>query len=87
MPCLISYPGHIPEGQRLKNLTLNVDIAPTLLNYAGVKIPSDMQGVSMKGLLEGDKSVEKNWRKSAYYQYFEYPKCSHTMESVQTAIN
>ena len=74
MPCLISYPGHIPEGQRLKNLTLNVDIAPTLLNYAGVKIPSDMQGVSMKGLLEGDKSVEKNWRKSAYYQYFEYPK-------------
>ena len=74
MPCLISYPGHIREGQRLKNLTLNVDIAPTLLNYAGVKIPSDMQGVSMKGLLEGDKSVEKNWRKSAYYQYFEYPK-------------
>ena len=33
-----------------------------------------MQGESMKGILTGDEAVKNNWRKSAYYQYFEYPK-------------
>ena len=58
----------------LKDLTLNVDIAPTLLDFAGVQIPEDMQGRSMKGLLQDDEETKKNWRRSAYYQYFEYPK-------------
>lgn len=74
MPCLISYPNGIGKGQNLKELALNVDIAPTLLDFAGVRIPEDMQGTSMKQLLTDEKSAEKNWRKSAYYQYFEYPK-------------
>ena len=58
----------------MKDLTLNVDIAPTLLDFAGVQIPEDMQGRSMKGLLQDDEETKKNWRRSAYYQYFEYPK-------------
>ncbi len=74
MPCLISYPKLIKNNQNLNALTLNVDIAPTLLDLAGVKVPSDMQGVSMKGILTGDAKAEKKWRKTAYYQYFEYPK-------------
>lgn len=74
MPCLISFPKAIKKGQLPKELALNVDIAPTLLDFAGIEIPSDMQGVSMKGLLTGDDNVKNNWRKSAYYQYFEYPK-------------
>lgn len=74
MPCLISYPDGIKKGQKISDLTLNVDIAPTLLDLAGVEIPDDMQGESMKGLLEGSKKAHDNWRKSAYYQYFEYPK-------------
>ncbi|MGM9868152.1 MAG: sulfatase [Sodaliphilus sp.] len=74
MPCLISYPKAVKKGQNLSQLTLNVDIAPTILDFAGVEIPADMQGESMKGLLTGDKKVESNWRKEAYYQYFEYPK-------------
>lgn len=74
MPCLISYPKAIKKGLKPKELTLNVDIAPTLLDFAGIKAPADMDGESMKGILMGDKQVEKNWRKSAYYQYYEYPK-------------
>lgn len=62
------------KGMCLKDLTLNVDIAPTLLDFAGVQIPEDMQGRSMKGLLQDDEETKKNWRRSAYYQYFEYPK-------------
>ena len=74
MPCLISYPNAIKKGQDLEELTLNIDIAPTLLDFAGVRIPDDIQGESMKGLLTGKTGVKDNWRKSAYYQYFEYPK-------------
>lgn len=74
MPCLISYPNMIKKGQNLNEITLNVDIAPTILDIAGVDIPKDMQGESMKGLLIGNQDVVNKWRKSAYYQYFEYPK-------------
>ncbi|MGL4293318.1 MAG: sulfatase family protein [Bacteroidales bacterium] len=74
MPCLVSYPNGIKKGMSLSELTLNVDIAPTLLDFAGVEIPKDMQGKSMKGLLNGNKKEISKWRKSAYYQYFEYPK-------------
>jgi arylsulfatase A-like enzyme len=74
MPCLISYPKGIKAGTDVKNLALNIDITPTLLDYAGVTIPSDIEGESLKPLLEKNKKAEKNWRKSAYYQYFEYPK-------------
>ncbi len=74
MACLISYPNRVDGEQREDNITLNIDIAPTILDYAGVKIPRDIQGESMRPLLENDPKGEKKWRKSAYYQYFEYPK-------------
>ena len=74
MPCLISYPKGIKKEATIKKIALNVDIAPTLLDYAGVQIPSAMHGKSMKNMLAGDTTAIKNWRKSAYYQYFEYPK-------------
>lgn len=74
MPCLISYPNAIKKGINLDDITLNVDIAPTILDFADVKIPSDIQGKSMKGLLTNHDKYSKEWRKSAYYQYFEYPK-------------
>lgn len=71
MPCLISYPSKIKKGTVVDELALNIDIAPTLLDFAGVDIPDDIQGESMKGLLTGTASPD--WRKSMYYQYFEYP--------------
>lgn len=73
MPCLISYPEGVESGQMIDNITLNVDIAPTLLDFAGIQVPEEMHGESMRGLLQGDGKVERNWRRSAYYQYFEYP--------------
>lgn len=74
MPCLISYPNGIKKSEAIEQIALNIDIAPTLLDFAEVEIPSDMQGVSMRAMLEGDEEAKANWRKSAYYQYFEYPK-------------
>lgn len=79
MACLIRYPKDIKPGIKIEQLGANIDITPTLLDYAGVKIPNDIQGESLRPLLEQNKKAEENWRKAFYYQYFEYPKWHHVL--------
>jgi arylsulfatase A-like enzyme len=54
-----------------KDLVSNVDFAETMLDMAGVKVPADMQGLSMVPVLKG--KTPSNWRKEHYYHYYEYP--------------
>ena len=54
-PMVIRYPAKITPKQQVDRFTLNLDIAPTLLDYAGISIPADMQGVSMRNLLQKGK--------------------------------
>ncbi|WP_242696152.1 sulfatase family protein [Longitalea luteola] len=68
-PMVIRYPAKIKAGQQVNEFTLNLDIAPTLLEYAGVAVPADMQGESMNRLLQ--KGQVRNWRKEIYYHYYE----------------
>jgi len=49
----------------------NLDFAETFLDAAGVPIPAEMQGRSLKPLLKGETPAD--WRKSFYYHYYEYP--------------
>ena len=70
MPFLIKNPRTIEAGTTSDAMIMNVDFAPTLLDMAGLQIPSEMQGKSFKEALEGN---EKNQRKSVYYHYYEYP--------------
>ena len=70
MPFLIKNPRTIEAGTTSDAMIMNVDFAPTLLDMAGLEIPSEMQGKSFKGAFEGD---ENNQRKSVYYHYYEYP--------------
>lgn len=69
-PLLIRYPGEIEPGTRSDALVQNLDFAPTFLDYAGVEIPEDMQGESMRPLLSGESD---QWRQAVYYTYYEYP--------------
>ena len=70
MPFVIKNPRAIKPGTTSDAMVMNVDFAPTLLDMAGIEIPSEMQGKSFKGTFEGD---EKSPRKSVYYHYYEYP--------------
>ena len=74
-PLLVRYPKAIPAGSRIPQMALNLDLAPTLLAFAGAPIPEDMQGRSMKPLLENGKA--RGWRKALYYHYYEYPHGWH----------
>jgi len=68
MPFLIRWPGHIAPGSVNRDLVLNVDFAPTLLDCAGAAVPADMQGRSFRSILEGHTPA--NWRTAMYYRYY-----------------
>jgi arylsulfatase A-like enzyme len=68
VPMLLSYPKLIAPGQVRDQMVLNIDIAPTLLDLAGLPIPSEMQGRSWRPLLAGGNPT--NWRKSFLCEYF-----------------
>lgn len=67
MPLLARWPRVIKTGSSTSELVQNLDFAETFLDIAGVKIPSDMQGMSLVGLMKGERPP---WRKSLYYQYY-----------------
>jgi arylsulfatase A-like enzyme len=71
VPMILRYPGHIRPGTTREEMVLNLDMAPTMLDIAGLPVPSDMQGRSILELAE-DKPV-KDWRKDWLYEYYEYP--------------
>jgi len=70
-PLLVRWPGHTPPGSVCKKMVMNLDFPETFLDVAGLPIPEDMQGRSLKPLLEGQDPPD--WRKSIYYRYYEYP--------------
>lgn len=51
-------------------MVLNIDVAPTFLELAGVEVPDWMQGRSWKPLLENKKAA---WREDFLYEWYEYP--------------
>ena len=77
MPFIVRWPERIDAGSKNGALVSNVDFAPTFLEMAGVDIPSDMQGKSLVGMLDGSRTEPV--RETFYYQYYEYP-ASHCVE-------
>lgn len=69
-PLLIRYPQQIKSGIDNNDLVQNIDLAPTILEVAGVGIPQDMQGLSLVPLFHQNNT---NWRDELYYHYYEYP--------------
>ncbi len=85
-PLLIRYPARVPGGQRPDPLVLNLDLAPTILDFAGLPVPDPMQGRSLRPILTAQTPAD--WRKAIYYHYYEYPHGWHDVkkhDGVRTA--
>jgi arylsulfatase A-like enzyme len=69
VPFLVRYPALAAKASArvVDDMVLNIDLAPSLLDFAGVSIPKVMQGRSWRTLLTGQ---DPSWRKSWFYQYF-----------------
>ncbi|MFD2256271.1 sulfatase [Luteolibacter algae] len=69
MPFVARYPAAIKGGTKVDQLANNVDFAPTLLDFAGVKeMPESFEGRSFLPLLEG-KTIS-DWPEATYYRYW-----------------
>lgn len=68
MPFLVRYPAEIAAGSVNKDISLNIDMAPTFLDMAGLEIPPDMQGRSIRPLLNGQ--TPSDWRTSMFYIWY-----------------
>ncbi len=67
MPLLVRYPKAIKSGTVRDELALNIDVAPMLLELAGVTVPATMQGRSLVPLLRGKRP---DWRNSFLIEYY-----------------
>ncbi len=65
IPMLVRYPKLVKAGSKVDGTVLNIDLAATFLELAGVKSPESVQGSSMLPVLQG-----KAGRKSFLYEYF-----------------
>jgi choline-sulfatase len=62
VPLLFSWPGHIQEGnEEPSHLVSGLDIMPTLCDYAGIRPPQNMRGVSLRDVLDSKVS---SWNRS-----------------------
>ncbi len=67
IPMIMVYPGKIEPGSTISEMVLNVDFAPTVLSYAGIEVPEQMQGYSVRPLFE---AVPTEWRDAFFYEYY-----------------
>ncbi|MBJ7257648.1 MAG: sulfatase [Akkermansiaceae bacterium] len=69
VPFIVRYPalGDKARGRIVDDVVLNLDLAPSLLDFASVQAPKQMQGRSWRTLLTGD---DPSWRQSWFYEYF-----------------
>jgi len=67
VPLLVRWPERLEGGPPIEKLVQNIDIAPTLLEAAGLAVPDYMQGSSMLPLLTRE---EVPWRDRIFYEYY-----------------
>lgn len=67
---MIRWPNRVPAGQVRDEMVHNIDVAETLLEYAGLTIPPTMQGRSFLPLALGRSLAD--WRKDWLYECYEY---------------
>ena len=70
VPFVVRLPENRYGATINSSLVANLDVAPTLLDAAGVRVPGYMEGGSLLRLLSDEK---KNWRETFFYSYFFEP--------------
>ncbi len=67
VPLVMQLPSLVKSGSKVENVVANIDIAPTLLELAGMRAPAHMDGQSYVPLLRGEKLT---WRENLLYEYY-----------------
>ena len=68
-PVVFSWKGKLAGGRTLPALVSTIDVPPTLLDFAGVSIPSSYEGTSLRPMLEGREQAGRAALYGALYHY------------------
>ncbi|MFN8239568.1 MAG: sulfatase [Bacteroidales bacterium] len=69
VPCIMRWPGVIPEGEVCNKLASSIDILPTLAEITGAQLPAvKIDGVSILTLMKGQSDAEPRHEFLYYYQ-------------------
>ncbi|MHC4564328.1 MAG: sulfatase family protein [Planctomycetota bacterium] len=81
VPLIFSQPGRFKEGLRSDALVELLDIPPTLLELAGLRVPDTMHGKSLLPILTGlaDPGHHRDFVRCEYYEVLEGPRSYATM--------
>ncbi len=88
-PFILRYPALVKPGQTTAELVSTLDIAPTVIELAGLSIQESFQGVSFTPILLGKSSArtytaaEHNWHD---YQAFERSICTRNYRYVRNFV-
>lgn len=74
-PLLVRYPKEIAPGTVSHELMSNIDIAPTLLKYAGVDVPEEMQGICCNDMIAGKE--QDVYHNGIYFRYWMHRAHTH----------
>lgn len=67
VPCIMAWPGRIPEGVLLEQVGATIDLVPTIAEITGASLPErPIDGVSLAGLITGE-AAEGPRDEYAYY--------------------
>ena len=83
VPLIMRCPSVIKPNTKVTEVIQNIDIAPTIMAYAGLATPAQMQGKSFLPILKGEKIP---WKDKAFYEYYweyDFPQ-TPTMFAVRT---
>ena len=67
IPLLVRYPPRVRPGTTPQEMVLSLDLAPTLLELAGLSPSSGLQGRSLVPIFSG---AARDWRQSFLIEYF-----------------
>lgn len=67
VPLLVYSPPNISPGTKIEQVIQNIDIAPTILEMGGLKMPENMDGKSFNPILNGESIP---WRDKVFYEYY-----------------
>ncbi len=56
VPCIMQWPGVVPEGEECHSISASIDFFPTIMHYAGVETEYDIDGVDMSRVVENPKA-------------------------------
>ena len=70
------------QGTSRDETTLMIDFHPTILEWAGLSAPEEVQGRSLVPILDGD--TPENWRDEFFYEHHSFPDLIPRSEGVRT---